>query len=83
MDGPYGTATREIFETEHAVLIGSGIGVTPYASILQSVLYRYKAMRRQCPVCDNVWFGRLPASIMKLKKVCCVCLLRDVTHDAI
>lgn len=53
------------------MLIGSGIGVTPYASILQSVLYRYKAMRRQCPVCDNIWFGRLPASIMKLKKVSC------------
>ena len=38
-------------------------------------------MRRQCPVCDNVWFGRLPASIMKLKKVPCVCLLCDVTRD--
>ena len=41
IDGPYGTGTREVFDTEHAVLIGAGIGVTPMASILQSVWYRY------------------------------------------
>ena len=50
MDGPYGTPTRDIFQTEHAVLIGSGIGVTPYASILQSMMYKYKVqfMRLFC-----------------------------------
>ena len=69
IDGPYGTTSREIFDTEHAVLIGSGIGVTPFASILQSVMYRHQAMRRQCPLCDHVWFGDLPSTIMKLKKV--------------
>lgn len=40
VDGPYGTPTRQIFTSEHAVLIGAGIGITPFASILQSIMYR-------------------------------------------
>lgn len=40
VDGPYGTPTRQIFASEHAVLIGAGIGITPFASILQSIMYR-------------------------------------------
>jgi predicted ferric reductase len=38
LDGPYGSATREIFEAPHAVAIAGGIGVTPFASVLQSLL---------------------------------------------
>jgi ferredoxin-NADP reductase len=38
IDGPYGSATRHIFEVPHAVAIAAGIGVTPFASILQSLL---------------------------------------------
>lgn len=41
IDGPYGTPTRRIFTSEHAVLIGAGIGITPFASILQSIMYRW------------------------------------------
>eukprot|EP00105_Crassostrea_gigas_P046632 XP_019930780.1 PREDICTED: NADPH oxidase 5 [Crassostrea gigas] len=69
IDGPYGTATREIFETEHAVLIGAGIGVTPMASILQSIMYRYKESKRVCPNCKFSFYGVIPDSVMKLKKV--------------
>ncbi|PVD36334.1 hypothetical protein C0Q70_03313 [Pomacea canaliculata] len=53
VDGPYGTPSRHIFEAEHAVLIGSGIGVTPFASILQSIMYRF----REAEV-DFVWINR-------------------------
>uniref|UniRef100_A0A8D0AM18 NADPH oxidase 5 n=1 Tax=Sander lucioperca TaxID=283035 RepID=A0A8D0AM18_SANLU len=54
VDGPYGTPTRQIFTSEHAVLIGAGIGITPFASILQSIIYR---MRKQnCPNCNYSWF---------------------------
>lgn len=38
IDGPYGSATRHIFEAPHAVAVAAGIGVTPFASILQSLL---------------------------------------------
>lgn len=40
VDGPYGTPTRQIFASEHAILIGAGIGITPFASILQSIMYK-------------------------------------------
>lgn len=38
VDGPYGSPSRHLFDTEHAVAIAAGIGVTPFASILQSLL---------------------------------------------
>ena len=40
IDGPYGTASRHILDVPHAVAIAGGIGVTPFASILQSLLLR-------------------------------------------
>lgn len=42
LDGPYGTPSTHIFESKYAILIGAGIGVTPFASILKSMLYRSK-----------------------------------------
>ncbi|KAJ1975517.1 hypothetical protein H4R34_004305 [Dimargaris verticillata] len=40
VDGPYGTPTEHVFDYEVAVLVGAGIGVTPYASILKSLWHR-------------------------------------------
>ena len=73
LDGPYGTGTREVFDTEHAILVGAGIGITPMASILQSVWYKFSATRKECPSCQHVW---LPdENNMKLKKVFRFCFL--------
>ncbi|KAJ8311769.1 hypothetical protein KUTeg_011124 [Tegillarca granosa] len=71
IDGPYGTGAREILESEHAVLICSGIGVTPMASILQSILLRYKTSRNCCPNCSYIWHDsdKIPESLMNLRKV--------------
>ncbi len=40
IDGPFGAPTSPIFHAQHALLIGTGIGVTPFASILQSIMHR-------------------------------------------
>ncbi|KAK5941411.1 hypothetical protein PMZ80_006689 [Knufia obscura] len=40
VDGPFGTASEDVFKFETAVLVGAGIGVTPFASILKSIWYR-------------------------------------------
>ncbi|MFI5308648.1 MAG: ferric reductase, partial [Polyangiales bacterium] len=40
IDGPYGSPSTHIFESRHAVLIGAGIGVTPFASVLESIVLR-------------------------------------------
>ncbi|VBB71569.1 PaNox1 NADPH oxidase catalytic subunit encoded by the PaNox1 gene [Podospora comata] len=37
IDGPYGAPAEDVFENEIAVLIGTGIGVTPWASILKNI----------------------------------------------
>ena len=70
IDGPYGTPSGDIFQAEHAVLIGAGIGVTPFASILQSIVLRYRNARQVCPRCNHGWTGYIPTSVMRLKKVC-------------
>ena len=37
VDGPFGTASIDIFKYQAAVCVGAGIGVTPFASILKSI----------------------------------------------
>ncbi|HEX7671277.1 MAG TPA: EF-hand domain-containing protein [Polyangiaceae bacterium] len=40
VDGPYGSPSAHIFRSKVAVLIGAGIGVTPFASVLESLVLR-------------------------------------------
>jgi NADPH oxidase len=43
IDGPYGAPAEDVFENEIAVLIGTGIGVTPWASILKNIWHLRQA----------------------------------------
>ncbi|KAG0728254.1 NADPH oxidase 5 [Chionoecetes opilio] len=69
MDGPFGAPSSHIFRAQHAVLIGTGIGVTPFASILQSIMHKYWKVRHSCPRCSHTWTSDLPQSVMNLRKV--------------
>ncbi|XP_029814628.1 NADPH oxidase 5 [Manacus vitellinus] len=80
LDGPYGTPTRRIFLSEHAVLIGAGIGITPFASILQSIMYRYRRRRQSCPRCHHSWCEELRDQDMTLRKVDFIWINRDQKH---
>jgi ferredoxin-NADP reductase len=40
VDGPYGSPSAHIFGSRFAVLIGAGIGVTPFASVLETIVLR-------------------------------------------
>ncbi|KAG0300992.1 hypothetical protein BGZ98_008712 [Dissophora globulifera] len=40
IDGPFGAASEDVFKFEVTVLVGAGIGVTPFASVLKSIWYR-------------------------------------------
>ncbi|XP_029992977.1 NADPH oxidase 5 [Sphaeramia orbicularis] len=77
IDGPYGTPTRQIFASEHAVLIGAGIGITPFASILQSIMCRYRRRKQNCPNCNYSWCENIKDSEMKLRKVDFIWINRD------
>lgn len=46
-----------------------GIGVTPFASILQSIMHRYWKARHSCPRCNYEWASEIPPTIMNLRKV--------------
>jgi NADPH oxidase len=41
IDGPFGAPAQDLFKKEVAVLIGAGIGVTPFASLLKSIWYKF------------------------------------------
>lgn len=69
LDGPYGAPSSHIFRAQHAVLIATGIGVTPFASILQSIMHRYWKARHCCPKCKYAWASDIPATVMNLRKV--------------
>lgn len=60
LDGPYGTPSAHIFAVKHAVLIGAGIGVTPFAAILESMLLRRQAGRggTQLERVHFIWINR-------------------------
>jgi predicted ferric reductase len=45
IDGPFGTASEEVFNYKTVILVGGGIGVTPFASILRSIRYRMERQR--------------------------------------
>ena len=59
LDGPYGTPSMHIFESTHAILIGAGIGATPFASILRTI---YRMHERKEPMklqhVDFIWLNR-------------------------
>jgi len=40
IDGPFGTSSEDFLDYETVMLVGAGIGVTPFASILKSIWYR-------------------------------------------
>ncbi|KAJ3115252.1 hypothetical protein HDU96_000967 [Phlyctochytrium bullatum] len=61
VDGPYGSASEDVFDYEVSVLVGAGIGVTPFASILKTIWYRI----------NN------PSGLIKLRKVYFIWVCRD------
>jgi predicted ferric reductase len=50
VDGPYGAPSTRVFEARFVVLIGAGIGVTPFASILESLVLRSQDPARSSKV---------------------------------
>merc|ERR1712241_371736 len=69
IDGPFGSPSSNFYRAEHAILIGTGIGITPFASILQSIMHRYWQVKKKCPNCDYQWSDDTLSNMFNLKKV--------------
>lgn len=54
LDGPYGEGHQDWYKYEVAVLVGGGIGVTPFASILKDIAHR--SQTGQKILCKKVYF---------------------------
>jgi len=49
VDGPFGSASEDFFKYETILLVGAGIGVTPFASILKTIWYRMNNFNNSKP----------------------------------
>ncbi|CAB4384687.1 unnamed protein product [Rhizophagus irregularis] len=45
IDGPFGAPAEDILNNEITILVGCGIGITPFASILKNIWYQHKNSR--------------------------------------
>ncbi|KAG2522760.1 hypothetical protein JM18_005614 [Phytophthora kernoviae] len=54
LDGPIGAPAQDYACYREVILIGAGIGVTPFASILRSIMHQWESFR--CPHCKHIRF---------------------------
>lgn len=54
LEGPYGGGNQDWFKFEVAVMVGGGIGVTPYASILNDLVFGTSTNRYSGVACKKV-----------------------------
>lgn len=55
LDGPYGEGHQDWYRYKVAILVGGGIGVTPFASILKDIVHKSKIDEMRFP-CKKVYF---------------------------
>ncbi|XP_065056844.1 cytochrome b-245 heavy chain-like [Rhopilema esculentum] len=60
VDGPFGTASTDVFNYPVCVCVGAGIGVTPFASILKSIWYKYQSSSPDLKVTKVYFFWICP-----------------------
>jgi NAD(P)H-flavin reductase len=78
VNGPYSSCARYVFDCKHVVLIGGGIGITPYASILSSLMAQFRASRIVCKHCQGInYHTKGLVENRRLKKVDFIWVNRD------
>ncbi|KAH1008606.1 hypothetical protein HUJ05_009146 [Dendroctonus ponderosae] len=56
LEGPFGGGNQDWYKFEVAVMVGGGIGVTPYASILNDLVFGTSTNRYSGVACKKVYF---------------------------
>ena len=56
IEGPFGGGNQDWYKFEVAVMAGGGIGVTPYASILNDLVFGTSTNRYSGVACKKVYF---------------------------
>lgn len=69
LNGPFSTPSHDILKTDHAILVAGGVGMTPFASILESVVLLLRENSKICPCgCNHRVFFRRESGF-RLKRV--------------
>ncbi|XP_076646950.1 dual oxidase 2-like isoform X2 [Halictus rubicundus] len=59
IDGPYGEGHQNWYKYDLSIMIGSGVGVTPFASILKDVVYKSNhELNMECKKVYFLWITR-------------------------
>lgn len=58
LEGPFGGGNQDWYKYEVAVMVGGGIGVTPYASILNDLVFGTSTNRYSGVACKKVCFEK-------------------------
>jgi len=74
-DGPYGSASEYVFNYKTVVLVGTGIGITPFAAIMRSM--RVRLGRAQCTECKEADLNDQSADDLKPHRVYLYWICRD------
>ncbi|KAM3442952.1 hypothetical protein NHJ13734_002096 [Beauveria thailandica] len=82
IDGPFGSASEDVFKYEVSVLVGAGIGVTPFASILKSIWYRinYPQQKTRLSKVYFFWICRDFGSFEWFRSLLMAVEAQDVEH---
>mmetsp|Transcript_29324 Transcript_29324/g.32572 ORF Transcript_29324/g.32572 Transcript_29324/m.32572 type:complete len:766 (+) Transcript_29324:533-2830(+) len=62
VDGPYGEGLQDWYKFKTVVLVGAGIGITPFASILKDLIHQVKANAVRVEKVYFFWIMRSQAS---------------------
>ncbi|RNA41959.1 cytochrome b-245 heavy chain, partial [Brachionus plicatilis] len=63
IDGPFGSCAEDVFKYESVVLIGAGIGITPYASILKHIWHESNSITQHIKRLKKVHFFWISSTI--------------------
>ncbi|KAF3912861.1 hypothetical protein AA313_de0204806 [Arthrobotrys entomopaga] len=82
IDGPFGSASEDVFKFEVAMLVGAGIGVTPFASILKSIWYRinYPQKKTRLSKVYFFWICRDFGSFEWFRSLLLAIEAQDISH---
>jgi len=60
IDGPFGTASEDVFKFENVILWAAGIGVTPFAAILKEIKHNIESNNSACLIkkVEFYWVNR-------------------------
>ena len=69
VDGPYPAPCQGVLFAEHAVLVAAGVGVTPMASILGSMIARARAARAAASAIGDASAGSAKTALAPLRRL--------------